>query len=45
MRRYSMSEEAAVFTRNLVANLAEQRLALAVKQAAALTCGDFGYIA
>lgn len=39
------TEHADFFTRNLVAILAEQRLALAVKQAAALTFGDFGNVA
>jgi HK97 family phage major capsid protein len=39
------TEHADFFTRNLVAILAEQRLALAVKQAAALTYGDFGNVA
>jgi HK97 family phage major capsid protein len=39
------TEHANFFTRNLVAILAEQRLALAVKDAAALTFGDFGNVA
>jgi HK97 family phage major capsid protein len=39
------TEHADFFTRNLVAILAEQRLALAVKNAAALTYGDFGNVA
>jgi HK97 family phage major capsid protein len=39
------TEHADFFTRNLVAILAEQRLALAVKQAAAVTYGDFGNVA
>jgi HK97 family phage major capsid protein len=39
------SEHADFFVRNLVAVRAEQRLALAVKQAAALTYGDFGNVA
>jgi hypothetical protein len=39
------TEHADFFIRNLVAILAEQRLALAVKQAAALTYGDFGNVA
>lgn len=38
------TEHADFFTRNLVAILAEERLALAVKNAAALTYGDFGNI-
>lgn len=36
------TEHADFFTRNLVAVLAEERVALAVKQAAALTYGSFG---
>lgn len=39
------TEHADFFTRNLVAILAEQRLALAQKNAAALTFGDFGNVA
>lgn len=39
------TEHADFFTRNLVAILAEERLALAVKQATALTYGDFGNVA
>lgn len=39
------TEHADFFTRNLVAILAEQRLALAQKNAAALTYGDFGNVA
>jgi len=38
------TEHADFFTRNLVAILAEQRLALATKQPAALTFGDFGNV-
>jgi len=38
------TEHADFFTRNLVAILAEQRLALAVKNPAALTYGDFGNV-
>lgn len=38
------TEHADYFTRNLVALLAEERIALAVKNAAALTYGDFGNI-
>jgi HK97 family phage major capsid protein len=38
------TEHADFFTRNMVAILAEQRLALAVKNAAALTYGDFGNV-
>jgi hypothetical protein len=39
------TEHADFFTRKLVAIFAEQRLALAVKQVAALTYGDFGNVA
>jgi hypothetical protein len=39
------TEHADFFTRNMVAILAEQRLALAVKQAGALTYGDLGNVA
>lgn len=39
------SEHSDFFTRNLIAILAEQRLALAIKQAGALTYGDFGNVA
>lgn len=39
------TEHADFFTRNLVAILAEERIALAVKNAAALTYGDFGNVA
>jgi HK97 family phage major capsid protein len=39
------TEHADFFTRNLVAVLAEERLALAIKQNAALTYGDFGNVA
>ena len=39
------TEHADFFTRNLVAILAEERIALAPKNAAALTYGDFGNIA
>lgn len=38
------TEHADFFTRNLVAILAEERIALAVKQAAALVYGDFGNV-
>jgi HK97 family phage major capsid protein len=38
------TEHADFFTRNLVAILAEERIALAVKNAAALTYGDFGNV-
>jgi HK97 family phage major capsid protein len=38
------TEHADFFTRNMVAILAEQRLALAVKNSAALTYGDFGNV-
>jgi HK97 family phage major capsid protein len=39
------TEHADFFTRNLVAILAEQRSALAVKNGTALTYGDFGNVA
>lgn len=39
------TEHADFFTRNLVAILAEERIALAQKNAAALTYGDFGNVA
>jgi HK97 family phage major capsid protein len=39
------TEHADFFTRNMVAILAEQRLALAIKQAGALIYGDFGNVA
>ena len=39
------TEHADFFTRNLVAILAEQRLALAQKNAAGVTYGDFGNVA
>ena len=39
------TEHSDFFTRNLVAILAEQRLALAQKNAAAVTYGDFGNVA
>lgn len=39
------TEHADFFTRNLVAILCEERIALAVKNAAALTYGDFGNVA
>lgn len=39
------TEHADFFTRNLVAILAEERIALAVKNSAALTYGDFGNVA
>jgi HK97 family phage major capsid protein len=39
------TEHADFFTRNLVAILAEERIALAPKNAAALTFGDFGNVA
>lgn len=39
------TEHSDFFTRNLVAILAEERIALAVKNAAALTYGDFGNVA
>ena len=39
------TEHADFFVRNMVAILAEQRLALAVKNATALTYGDFGNVA
>ncbi|SOB88297.1 phage major capsid protein, HK97 family [Sphingomonas guangdongensis] len=39
------TEHADFFTRNLVAILAEERIALAVKNALALTYGDFGNVA
>ena len=39
------TEHADFFTRNLVAILAEERIGLAVKQALALTYGDFGNVA
>jgi HK97 family phage major capsid protein len=38
------TEHADFFTRNLVAILAEERLALAIKNATALTYGDFGNV-
>jgi HK97 family phage major capsid protein len=39
------TEHADFFTRNLVAILAEERIALANKNPAALTYGDFGNVA
>ncbi|MEN3793943.1 phage major capsid protein [Fulvimarina sp. MAC3] len=39
------TEHADFFTRNMVAILAEERIALAVKQPTALTYGDFGNVA
>jgi HK97 family phage major capsid protein len=39
------TEHADFFVRNLVAVLAEERIGTAVKQAKALTYGDFGLVA
>ena len=39
------TEHADFFTKNLVAILAEERIALAIKNAAAMTYGDFGNVA
>jgi hypothetical protein len=39
------TEHADYFIKNMVAILAEERIGLAVKQAAALTYGDFGNVA
>jgi hypothetical protein len=39
------TEHADFFVRNLVAVLAKERIGMAVKQAKALTYGDFGLVA